>query len=719
MNRFSFNALFDRMTRTKIFLVILTISGIAVFASYRFRKEENRQQLLMGMLVDGVKSQHYNPAPIDDKYSEKVYDLFLSDIDRDKKFFTAEDIRTFQQMRDSIDDQVNNSSYRFFDVVNETYQKRVKLVTSYYKPILDKPFDFKVDEYFALNGKKIPYSPDTAGLHDQWRKLLKYETLERLNGMIESQQKLKEKKDTAYHEKSYEQMEKEAREKVKKSNDEYFKRVNEVNKDDWFNIYLNTLVNVQDPHTEYFAPVEKQNFDITMTGQLQGIGAQLQEKDGEIKVTNIIPGGPAYKDGHLKAGDIILKVAQEGQEPVEISEMRLDKAVQLIRGKKGTSVTLTIKKPDATQQQVTLVRDIVIIEETYAQSAIIDGKEKIGYIRLPGFYADFGNNGGRDCADDVRKELVKLKEEKVDGVILDLRDNGGGSLESVVRMVGLFIKTGPVVQVKTRTGSAQVMSDNDPSVTYDGPLVVMVNENSASASEILAAAIQDYKRGIIIGSTTTFGKGTVQRMFSLDDMLNSSYSAIKPLGSLKITMQKFYRVSGGSTQLRGVTPDIVTPDVYGMIKYGEKEEEYPMQWDEIPAASYEKLNNNTLFDKASASSRKRIDENKIFAVIKDEEVDMKKESEENMMPLSLEKFQLKMKRNKDQEKTIKDIQATITPLNVYNMKVDAAVISTADSSKINRNKEWLKFLSKDVYVQEADNVVMDLRTGSLASKQEH
>ncbi|MEI7670353.1 MAG: carboxy terminal-processing peptidase, partial [Pseudomonadota bacterium] len=530
----------------------------------------------------------------------------------------------------------------------------------FYKPLLEKPFDFKKEETMETDAKKLNYAADTVALKEQWRMYLKYQTLVRLNTMIEDAAKAKEKNDTSYHEKSFDEMESAARDKVRKSNEDLFNRLNEIERQDRFNMYLNVLVNVQDPHTEYFPPADKANYDIAMTGQLTGKGAQLQEKDGLIKVTSIIAGGPAYRDGRLKAGDMILKVSQEGGDPVEVTEMRLDKAVQLIRGKKGTKVKLNIKTADGTITDIEIVRDVVIIEETYAQSAIINGTEKIGYIRLPGFYSDFGN-GGRDCAIDVKNELTKLKAEKVDGVVLDLRDNGGGSLESVVKMVGLFIKTGPVVQVKTRTGAPQIMPDNDPDVLYDGPLVVMVNENSASASEILAAAIQDYKRGIIIGSPTTFGKGTVQRMFNLDDMLNSTYNAIKPLGSLKVTMQKFYRISGGSTQLRGVTPDIIVPDLYSFIKYGEKEEDYPMKWDEIPATPFNKLNNDAEFAKVTSNSAKRISDNKTFNTIKEESIELKSESETTIVYLNLLKYKERIKKSKEDNKLMDELIKSITP----------------------------------------------------------
>ncbi len=709
-NKQAFGRRFDQMSKSKIFLLSIFLLGIILFASYRwyFKPQQDKSEVLIGLLSEGVQTQHYDPIPLDDEYSKRVFDTYIERLDINKKFFLKKDIDALSNFRTKIDDEVKARTANYFEAVNAIFETRVKQASSYYKEILSKPFDFNADEYFESDVKKLSFASDSITQKEQWRKYLKYQTLIRLNDLIEDQEKLRNNKDSVFKEKSFSELEQSARDKVRKSNDEGFKRMFELEKNDRFNLYLNTLVNVQDPHTEYFPPADKQNFDIVMTGQLQGIGATLQEKDGYIKVVSLVPGGPAYRDGRLKPGDLILKVAQQGQEPVDVSDMRLDKAVQLIRGKKGTKVTLTVKKPDGSTETYTITRDIVIIEETYAQSAIINGDEKVGYIRLTGFYSDY-SIGGRDCAIDVKKELIKLKKENVSGVILDLRDNGGGSLESVVRMVGLFIKTGPVVQVKTRSGDPNIMDDTDPSVTYDGPLVVMVNENSASASEILAAAIQDYKRGIIIGSTTTFGKGTVQRMFNLDDMVQSAYNSILPLGSLKITMQKFYRISGGSTQLRGVTPDIIVPDLYARIKYGEKEEEYVMPWDEIKPVSYNTVNPKNYFDKVISESYKRIETNSSFKTIDAQSVEYKKQSDNTSITLNLKAYQTRISNSKKQDKEMEELKQKITPLTVINCQEDVNALAGSDTSKVNRNKEWLKTLSKDLYLSEVKNIITSMK----------
>jgi carboxyl-terminal processing protease len=446
-----------------------------------------------------------------------------------------------------------------------------------------------------------------------------------------------------------------------------------------------------------------------MTGQLEGIGAQLQEKDGFIKVTSIVPGSASYKQGQLKTGDIILKVAQGSAEAVDIEDMRLDDAVLLIRGKKGTEVRLTIKKPDGSTIVIPLIRDIVVLEDAYAQSVLLKGKKNIGYIKLPNFYADFsGTNGGRSCARDVKKEIQKLKEENVEGIILDLRYNGGGSLQDAVDMAGLFFERGPVVQVKQRTGAAQVLEDRDAAVEFAGPLTVMVNENSASASEILAAAIQDYKRGIIVGtSPSTFGKGTVQRFYDLDEFIPQQMSNLKPLGQVKITTQKFYRINGGATQLKGVTPDILLPDPYYLLDQGEKEQDFPMTWDEIAAAKFNTFKATYSIEKLKAQSQGRIKQDRGFVLLDETAKRLKKQKDNTVISLNYDKFMADQKRNKEENNKIEELNKQTYSLEVLSLKADMKSIES-DSTRVNKAKEWHKNLKKDIYLNETLNIMGDM-----------
>jgi carboxyl-terminal processing protease len=470
------------------------------------------------------------------------------------------------------------------------------------------------------------------------------------------------------------------------------------------------LMNVFGPHTGYFAPKKKENFDISMSGQLEGIGAQLQEKDGDITVIRIVPGSASYRQGELEGKDIITKVAQEKGEAVSITDMRLDDAVKLIRGKKGTKVRLTVKKLSGAIQEIAIVRDVVVLAETYAKSAIIQNETgaRVGYINLPKFYADFNRTGGRAAAADVKLELQKLKAENIDGVIVDLRGNGGGSLRDAIEMTGHFIESGPVVQVKARYSKPEVMIDRKPGVVYDGPLVVLQNHFSASASEIFAAAVQDYDRGIIMGSKASFGKGTVQRFIDLDRMLTSNYSDMKPMGSVKITTQKFYRVNGGATQLKGVTSDISMPDRFSLFDMGEQEQDFVMEWDEIPQASYTEWKAPYNEKQIIKASEERIAKNQVLKQVDINAKQMKEQSEDTEITLNYEAFVKEKDEIDARDKEFKDLLKPIESLEITNISVDLEEISQ-DTIKVDLNEKWLKKLKKDVQLNEAVNVINDMK----------
>lgn len=695
------------MLKSKKLLFLIPALAVALF-SYTFVAQSEKEEALDQVLLQSLSNIHFAPLEINDKFSEKVYKFYVQRLDYNKKFLLQSDVEELKKYEHSIDEDVNGGRFNFFNRSLEIITDRIQEAQTYYKDILSQPIDFTKEETIQLDAEKLNFCKSKEELKDAWRKSMKYQVLAKMGDMLESQEKAKEKSDTVKI-KTKEEIEVEARKKVLKSNDDWFKRLKEFDRNDRLAIYFNSITGVYDPHTEYFAPKDKANFDIGMSGQLEGIGAQLQEKDGYIKVTNIVPGSASWRQGQLKTGDIILKVAQGGNEPVDIADMRLDDAVLLIRGKKGTEVRLTVKKVDGSTIVIPLIRDIVVLEETYAQSVILKGKKNIGYIKLPSFYADFGGqNGGRSCSKDVRKELQKLKEENVDGIILDLRYNGGGSLGDVVDMAGLFIDKGPVVQVKQKSGMAQVMEDRDPAIVYDGPLVVMVNSNSASASEIMAAAIQDYKRGLIVGtSPSTFGKGTVQRFYELDDYLPPAYSNLKPLGSVKITTQKFYRVNGGATQLKGVVPDIVLPDPYYLLDQGEKEQDYPMAWDEIAAAKYQTWKGTYSVDKLKAASAERVKTNAGFALLNDAAKRMKKQKDETVVSLNFDKFMIEQKKYKEEVKKLEGLDKEIEGMDVQTLKTD--IIPESDTVKISKNKEWYKSIKKDIYLNETMNIITEMK----------
>ncbi|RIJ42927.1 carboxy terminal-processing peptidase [Pontibacter oryzae] len=692
-------------TRFKIILSVLAV--ILVTGSFILYKRdatpEGKNEILIKALMQGLNTGHYQPEKVDDNFSKKVFNLYLERLDYNKKFLLATDVAKLRQYEAAIDDELREGSFKFFDMSADLIEQRVKDSEAYYKEILNKPFDFSKDEQIELDGKKLAYAKNTSELKEAWRKQLKYQTLVRLVDMQEEQQKKLDKGEKV-EKRSTEQMEVEAREKVKKTYDDLYARLAKVNRDDRRSTYINAITNVYDPHTGYFPPKAKADFDINFTGRLEGIGASLQEKDGQIKVMEIVPGSPSYLQGELKPGDIIQKVGQAAEEPILVEGMRLDDAIQFIRGKKGTEVRLTVKKPDGSTKIIPIVRDVIVFEETYAQSALIEDKEKIGYIKLPGFYADFENKNGRFSGADVKKEVAKLKAAGMQGLILDLRNNGGGSLADAVEMAGLFIEQGPIVQVKTASGKAVVLDDRDAQVQYGGPLVILVNSNSASASEILAAAMQDYKRAVIVGSPT-FGKGTVQQFFELDEALPSQFNPYKPFGALKLTTQKFYRINGGTTQLRGVTPDVVLPDAYAYLEFGEKEQDFPLPFDEISPAKYKPWNNGKInLTQVKSHSQQRVAKNNSFELIQETAERLKKQSDNTTRSLQIDKYLAEERKAEAEAKRLEEAQKKVPVLNVHRLQQDLQALGT-DTAKVARNKEFMKDLKQDVYVEEAVAII--------------
>jgi carboxyl-terminal processing protease len=658
------------------------------------------------MLMSVLNQAHYHPLKVDDEFSEKAFNLYIKRLDVSKKFLMQQDVDALSKYKKNIDDEINNGSFEFYKLSADLISKRIKEKENWSKEILSAPFDYSVDEEYETDGEKAKFASTEQELKNEWRKMLKYQTVARLDEMLTGQEKAKEKKDTVFVEKTFDSLEVDARRKTLKANTDWFKRLNKLTTKDRFSTYINTITGMYDPHTEYFAPKEKKKFDQSMSGQFEGIGARLQSKDGILKVSEIIVGSPSFKQGDLKAGDEIHKVAQGVNEPVDITNMDMDDAIDLIKGKKGTEVRLTVKKPDGSFKVIPIIRDVIEIDETYAKSAIINNKKKIGYIYLPMFYADFTRNGAHRSSADMKKEIEKLKAQGVEGIIVDLRDNGGGSLQEVVDMAGLFIMKGPVVQVKDKSGKVHVMEDRNSEVTWDGPLAVMVNHGSASASEILAAAIQDYKRGVIIG-TQSFGKGTVQSFYNLDQYLLPQFDTIRPLGEVKITNQKFYRINGGATQLKGVVPDVVLPDPYAFIEVGEKELDYPMPWDEIMKAPYVEFSSIN-YPKVKKSSSDRVKASSAFKLIEMESKDLKAKKDDTKYNLNLEKFRAEQKQLRESYKKYDELKVNIKNFTAELPAYDQEVLKN-DTVKMNREIKWTGNIQKDNYIFEASNIINDMK----------
>ncbi len=687
--------------KTIIFVGVIILSSFTLF-KYVFDKNDVIFELLFGSL----NQNHYAPVKLDDAFSEKVFELYIKRLDYNKKFLLQSDVDELAKSRRDIDDQLLNQRHDFYAKSVDIYNKRLKEKESWSKEILSKPIDFTVDEEYETDYEKTVYSKSEADLKNEWRKMIKYQVILRLDEMLERQDKAIEKKDTAYKIKSFDTLEVEARRKTLKANEDWIKRLNKITPRERFSTFANAITGVYDPHTEYFAPKEKKKFDQIMSGQFEGIGARLESKEGALIVSEIIVGSPSYKQGELKKGDHIMKVGEGSKEPVDITNMDMDESIEHIKGKKGTEVRLTVKKADNSIKVIPIIRDVIEIEETFAKSAVLENKNKIGYIYLPSFYTDFTRTGARGCSNDMRKEIEKLKKQNVKGIIVDLRDNGGGSLQEVVMMAGLFFPKGPVVQVQGKNNMRNVMEDRAPDVVWDGPLTIMVNHNSASASEILAAAIQDYKRGVIIG-TPSFGKGTVQSFVDLDNFLLPQFDTIKPVGQVKITQQKFYRINGGATQLKGVIPDVLLPDPYAFIDLGEKEMDNPMPWDEIPKADYTEFKNIN-YSSVIKNSQLRVKKSSQFNLIESQAKEVKSKKDDTKYSLNLEKFRIEQKQLREQNKKYEELRKEIKGFSGELLSDDVAKFGS-DTTRLNRENKWVKNISKDIYIYEATNVINDIK----------
>ena len=657
----------------------------------------------VGLLLE---EGHFSPRKINDDFSKLVLKKFEDDIDGDKSIFLQSDIDAFKKYETKIDDEIHGADIESFFTINDIYLKRLNEASAYYSEVLSQPFDFSKDETVQLDGDKVGYSKSEQDRKAYWTKRLKYMVLDKYAAAQDDREKNKDKKD--YVAKADSTLERESRDAVRKQIGRYFNtRISRENKDENFSVFVNAITGSMDPHTDYFPPVDLRSFTESMSGRFYGIGAQLKEDDGKIKIASLVSGGPAWKGGELKENDEILKIGQGKAEPVDVTGYSTTDAVKLIRGAdKGSEVRLTVKKTDGSIQVVVLQRDEIKLDDTFAKSAIINGKHKVGYIYLPEFYNDFEHPDGAKSAADIAKEVEKLKAENVEGIVLDLRDNGGGSLPDVVQIAGLFIEDGPIVQVKSRDEKPYTWKDKDKSVLYSGPLTVMVNENSASASEIFAAAIQDYKRGIVIGSSSTYGKGTVQRNISLNpDNDNPLLGGKKSedLGAVKLTLQKFYRINGDATQLKGVTPDIVIPDRLEFIKFRERDNPAALPWDEIAKADYKpwvsSYNQNSIVKEAED----QIKSNNAFNLISTS-VQWLQSENDKAVSLNIDKYKAQQKLLKATYKQLDNLYKLAQDLNVTSTEADI-VKNAGDKEKIEKNKQWMKRVGDDIYIDEAVKVM--------------
>ena len=702
-----------KIYKWKYLLLGVVVALTLGFYLPRESEDGNRKdKVILNLVYNVLNSSHFAPQEINDDFSVKVYDHFIESLDYSKRFLLEEDLDKLSPYRLELDDEIKNSELGFFESAYNMYRTRFEEADNYYKEILAEPFDFTIEEDFETDEAKFGFAKDQLELRDRWRKYLKNRVLVRIADRLETQEEAQDKKDTSVTIKPFAEIEKDAREKELEMHEEWFNTLRDFDRIDWIGTYMNSITVVYDPHTQYFPPERQEDFEISMSGQFDGIGAQLQQKGDYVTISKIITGSACWKQGELEVGDKILKVAQEedkDDKAMDVVGMSVRKVVKYIRGERGTEVRLTVEKLDGSRQVIPIIRDVVELEATFAKSAVLgEGDDKVGYIKLPKFYVDFYNDSNRDCAEDVKKEIAKLKKDSVNGIILDLRNNGGGSLQGVIDIVGLFIEEGPVVQVKAPGRAPQVLEDDDDEVYYDGPLVVMVNQFSASASEIFAAAIQDYKRGLIIGSKSTFGKGTVQNILDMDRAVNFTYNDVKPLGALKLTIQKYYRINGGTPQLRGVNPEIVLPDNYTYIEFGEKEQEHALPYDEIGSAEYQTWKSGTdKFASAIKRSEQRVAGNDKFNLIDEYAQWLKDEQDQSLVSLNYEKYHKDREESLKQSEKYKGMRKTEEEITVSANSDDVPVWNASEDKQKERD-QWFKTLKNDLYLSEALAVTQDL-----------
>ena len=694
-------------------IIVISLTFILGLASCSFTSsnfdQTDKDKLLLQLISYVLDQGHFVEKEINDDFSRKVFNEYLNIIDPYKRYFYKSDIEEFKKYEDQLDDKFINAEIDFFDLTYNRVQKRFNESKLIYKEILNNPFDYKIDENFNADFKSLDYVKDKSEMKDRWRKQLKFSSIETYNNLLEEQEN--ELEDNPSHKtKSNIEIELEARESTLKTLNEMYDFYGDITRSDWFSFYINSFVEQYDPHTIYYNPEAKDRFDVDMSGNYAGIGARLSKKFDKIEVVEIISGGPAWRQNLLEVGDIILKVRQNDQDEAEstsILGMPISDAVKLIKGPKGTNVILTIKKVDGEVLDLKIKRDIVLLEETYVRSSIVSKDENLyGFINLPKFYIDFDNSTSRDAARDVKKEIIRLKNIGIKGLVLDLRNNGGGSLKTVVEMAGLFIQEGPIVQVRSMDKESQILRDKDRSIIWEGPLVILVNEFSASASEILAAAMQDYKRAIIIGSKQTYGKGTVQNVLDLNKMVRSNTNG--DLGALKFTTQKYYRINGGSTQLEGVKSDIVVPDKYTYVDFGEKDQENPLKWDKIDPVSYQPWKTFFDYNKSIQASKNRMNSSEFISLIDENAKWIKSMRDRDIYTLNYSKFKKDLLLNEEKVKKYKKLSDYSSDLTFKSLPYEMDLIAK-DSSLGEKRERWHKNLSKDIYVNESLNVLNDLR----------
>lgn len=697
-------------------LLLLIPFTCLVFCFNAPKNDDEKMSTIMISVKNTLSYLHYAPKPINDAYSKEVYKHYFEMVDPAKRYFLKSDMAEFAQHETKLDDYLNQGDLRFYKLTVDRLYQRVDELDKITQDILAKPIDLNEDETLILEPKAKQHPANTAEMAKEWKKYIKYNILQEMESLTAKEEAQREKKDSVQRHKLQDTIKLEvltadekrtkATQEVKELITDTFRRFKKRSKKDWFTVYMNAYTEVFDPHTNYYSPKNKEEFDSQFKGKIIGIGAVIQEKKGYLYLGPLTIGAPAWKSKQLSEGDKILKVkSKPGDDAVNVVGMLVDEAVRLIRGKEGTKVTLTVEKKDKTVREVTMTREEVAIEDTFARSLVVnapDGK-KYGFIHLPSFNADFEDAKGRNASDDIKNEIVKLKTQNVRGIILDLRNNGGGSLTEVGDIMGLFMDTGAYVQVKEGTGKIQTLRNKNSTPIWNGPVIIMQNELSASASEILAGAMQDYGRGLVLGSPQSFGKGTVQTFVDLNRFLNTT----DDFGSLKLTIQKFYRVSGESTQRKGIQSDIRMKDFFTYSEIGERYDDHALAWDKIPAADYRPVNYFAV-QALQKSSEARLENNRTYQLIQESAQWKENLDKEESIPLNQAKFNEVMKTRKEQLKKYKVLQKFNNGLS-FTLNPDEVIREKKDEAFRKKTQNWTKNLQRDLYLQEAVNTMAEMK----------
>lgn len=732
--------MFKSQLKKSVVLLILTIVAVDSKAF------QSKDKLVGNILKSTLETYHYKKLSIDDSVSQKAFAEYLKKIDFGKQFLLEKDVKRLEKFQFKLDDFMVSGDKKVVDESMKLVSSGVQRAEGFRKEFFKKGFNFDKKESLELDPEKRSFPKNIKQQKELWRKIFKQATLSRYLDILQEQEDLKKEKleeKTAKSKKDKknkkskkdedkilspkEALEK-ANEAIGEKYEKLFARILKDDADDFREKVFNSVSEIFDPHTVYLPPKKKEDFDIDISGSLEGIGAVLSEDGSYIKVVSIVPGGAAWRQKELEAEDLIISVSQGKKgKPVSLVDMRVDDAVRYIRGKKGTIVKLTVKKVDGTRKTISIVRDVVKISESYVKSSIIEHKklgQKIGYIRVPKFYRDF-NGQGRNCSEDVRKELLRLKKIGLDGVVLDLRNNGGGALEDARIMSGLFIKEGPIVQIRNHKGATDVLKDYDPSVVYGGPLVVMINRFSASASEILAGALQDYKRAVIVGGEFSHGKGTVQAVLNLNQApLLKMFGPT--MGALKVTIQKFYRINGSSTQYKGITPDIILPDPMGYAKNREQDLDYSLKWDQVAKLDYE-LWDGPFYDlkKLKRNSERRVKKNERIKKVKGSVDYLVSKREDTIVSLN---EKVVKKEDKKREEVMNKFKIEDPNKMVLVTNFEDALSENEEIKKQNKKKweedvkrrksDWEEELQKDTLLEETLFIMNDMisSAGSKVSK---